>query len=71
MPTTSDLALATQHVARAKQIIEKHRALIVKLKGVGASTIDAEHTLEVFVSTLGIFEDFERYLRKWLRPRAL
>jgi len=49
MPRESDLALATQHVARGKQIVAKHRALIVKLQAAGYSTLDAEHTLDLFL----------------------
>jgi hypothetical protein len=71
MPSESDLAMATRHVATGKQIIAKHRALIVKLKAAGASTLDAEYTLDVFLSTLRIFEDHERQLREELhQPSA-
>jgi hypothetical protein len=70
MPSESDLALARQHVARGKQIIAKHRALIVKLSAAGCSTLDAEQTLDVFMRTLRIFENHERQIREQLHRRA-
>ena len=50
-----------QHVARAKQIVAKQRARIVRLADAICSTVDAEQT-RAFVSTLRIFEDHERQL---------
>jgi hypothetical protein len=45
-------------------------ALIVKLKGAGTSTLSAEQPLQVFASTLRIFEDHERRIREDLHRRA-
>jgi hypothetical protein len=68
MPTSSDLALAAQHVVRGKLLVAKQRTRIAKLRDAGASSRDAEHTLTVFISTLRVFEDHERHLRELLPP---
>jgi hypothetical protein len=69
MPHESDLALAIQHVARAKLFVANQHARIARLRDAGCSTLDAEHTLEVFISTLGVFEDHERQLREEFASR--
>jgi hypothetical protein len=50
MPHDSDLALAAHRVAQAKNFVAKQRMRIVKLKHAGCSTLNAEHTLEVFIT---------------------
>jgi hypothetical protein len=70
MPHDSDLALAAHRVAQAKNFVAKQRMRIVKLKHAGCSTLNAEHTLEVFINTLELIEDYERQLRKNLSQRA-
>jgi hypothetical protein len=55
-----------RHVARAKQIVAKQRARIVRLADARCSTVDAEQT-RAFASTLRIFEDHERQLGEELR----
>jgi hypothetical protein len=60
------LAMAARHVAEAKQMIARQR--IARLSELGCSTVDAEQTLHVFVTTLEIFQHHERRIRKqaWL-----
>jgi len=58
-----ELALATQHVERAKQIIARQRQAIARLQAMGCNSLDAEQTLEVFLRTLEIFEDHKKHLQ--------
>jgi hypothetical protein len=59
----SDLAMASRHVAEARRIVGRQRERIAKLKAAGHSTLDHEQTLQVFESTLRIFEDHERQIK--------
>jgi hypothetical protein len=61
---SEQLALATQHVERGKQIIERQRQAIVRLRAHGCDSFGAEQTLEVFLRTQEILEHHEKHLRR-------
>jgi hypothetical protein len=63
MPHEIDLAFTTENVARARLRVARQRVRIIKLRDAGCSTLDAELTLDAFISTLGLLEDHERHLR--------
>jgi hypothetical protein len=58
----SDLALAARHVREGRIIVARQEECIRRLRALGCSTLDAEQTLQVFFSTLAIFEDHEKVL---------
>ena len=58
------LQMAVRHVAEARQIVVQQRERIARLKADGHSTVDHEKTLEVFETTLRIFEHDERRIRE-------
>lgn len=54
---------AVRHVIQAQQIVARQRERVKALSLKGLDTTEAEHTLELFVSTLRIFEgDLARIL---------
>jgi hypothetical protein len=59
-----DLVLATRHVVEGRLIVAHQRDRIAQLKAAGASTLDAEQTLQVFERSLAIFEAHECKLRQ-------
>jgi hypothetical protein len=67
---SADLALAASHVARGRIIVAGQQARVARLKALGCSTLAHEQTLRIFESTLGIFLDHERALRKNLARSA-
>jgi hypothetical protein len=58
------LILAADRVAKARKIVADRRELIMTLKASGRSTLAAEHTLQIFVSSLKHLEDHERRIRE-------
>ena len=62
--------MATRHVADGRRIVAKQREHIGRLRELGCSTLDAEDTLEVFLSTLEIFDGHERLLRDQVFQKA-
>jgi hypothetical protein len=65
MPDGEDhLAQATRHVTEARLIVARQRERIAQLRALGMSTMDAEQTLDIFLSSLRIFEDDECRLRE-------
>ena len=66
---SDDLELAARHVARGREIVERQRALIARLKAKGHWARDHEQALAIFLDTLAIFEEHERALRS-SRPIA-
>ena len=60
------LELATRHVVRGREIVDRQRALIARLKAEGCSTRQHEDLLALFVRSLTIFEEHERELRSSL-----
>ena len=63
MGSESALSMAARHVAEGRVIVARQRERIAKLKRLGCSTLDHEHTLQVFLDTLAILEDHERQLK--------
>jgi hypothetical protein len=59
----SELATAARHVASGRLIVARQKARMAKLKAEGHATLDHEQTLQVFESTLRLFEDHERQLQ--------
>jgi hypothetical protein len=53
----STLVLAGRHVCEGRLIVARQKQLIARLKAAGRPTLNAEQTLQVFVTTLAIFED--------------
>ena len=60
---SDQLELAARHVARGREIVERWRTLIARLKAEGRPTREHEYTLEIFLGSLAILEEHERELR--------
>jgi hypothetical protein len=58
-----ELATAVRHVAEGRLIVARQREIIARLRSQGSCTGDYERTLDIFVSSLRIFEEHERELR--------
>lgn len=56
-------ARAAWHVAQGKEIIERQRERVERLKATGRPALDAERTLNLFIRTQKLFEDHGRKLR--------
>jgi hypothetical protein len=59
----TELAAAARHVAEGRRIVARQREIIARLAAQGSCTGDYERTLDIFVSSLRIFEEHERELR--------
>jgi hypothetical protein len=57
-------------VVDGRRIVAKQREHIGRLRELRCSTLDAEDTLEVFLSTLEIFEGGERLSRSGFSQKA-
>lgn len=51
-----ELATAARHVAKARRIVARQRARVVRLRALGRATFDQELTLRAFVSSLAHLE---------------
>jgi hypothetical protein len=60
---------AAQHVAEAKEIVERQRERIARLKLSGFPAGSEERTLQVLLRNLQAFEDYEQRLSR-LSPRG-
>ena len=58
------LTIAVQYVAEAMFVVERQRERVARLKAVGASTRDAERTLQVLEGTLELLEEHECMVRE-------
>ncbi len=54
------LTMAVRHVAEARRMVAEQQERIARLRAAGASTRDAEQSLDVFQSTLSLLEEHER-----------
>jgi hypothetical protein len=60
---------ATQHVSRARKIVQRQRELIEKLRGYDTDTDDAENMLKLFERSPATFEaDLARIEKKTTEP---
>ena len=64
VPKESVREQATRHVSVTRQIIANQRAHIIKLEAMGVSTNEAEQNLNMFLETLKMLEDHERWVGK-------
>ena len=64
MSLDDGLTRATNHVTIGRRAVARQRQLIEKLTGLGCSTLDAEHNLGVFLSTLQILEEHLHILQR-------
>jgi hypothetical protein len=62
----AELAIAIEHVARAKIIVSEQRQRIANLKAKGHAVDVHEETLRMFELTLHSLEDHERLLREFV-----
>jgi hypothetical protein len=62
----AELAIAIEHVARAKIIVSEQRQRIASLKAKGHAIDVHEKTLRMFELTLHSLEDHERLLREFV-----
>jgi len=62
----AELAIAIEHVARAKIIVSEQRRRIANLKAKGHAIDMHEKTLRMFELTLHSLEDHERLLREFV-----
>ena len=62
----AELAIAIEHVARAKIIVSEQRQRIANLKAKGHAIDVYEKTLRTFELTLHSLEDHERLLREFV-----
>ncbi|HLH10941.1 MAG TPA: hypothetical protein VKV77_03555 [Methylovirgula sp.] len=58
-----ELVAAAQRVAQMKVIVAGYRERIAELKACGRPTFDEDQTLEVLLSSLELFEDYEKGIR--------
>jgi hypothetical protein len=58
------LILAEHRAAEARRIVENQRGLIAVLKAKGESTLQAEATLQMYLSSLKLLEDQEWKIRQ-------
>ena len=65
VPKESVRELAARHVAATRQIIANQRAHIIKLESMGVSASGAEQNLGMFLDTLKMLEDHERWVGKY------
>jgi hypothetical protein len=63
------LVAAVRRVAHAREIVERQRSRVEKLKADALPTESAEHLLETFIKNLQLFEEHERALREDLQNR--
>jgi len=62
-PVTDRLDRARRHVVEGRRIVVSQFALVEQLKSSGRDTREAERTLDLFQSSLAIFEDDLRALQ--------
>jgi len=58
-----ELVLLTERVAIAREIVAEQQAVIAKLAESGQSTVEAEKTLQTYLSALRHLEDHARKMR--------
>ena len=58
------LTAAAQYVAEATFVVERQRQRVASLRAMGASTRDAERTLQVLQGTLELLEEHECIIRE-------
>lgn len=63
MNRDDQIALAEQHVRQAKDIVTRQRERILHLDSVGADSLSAKQTLDLFETNLRIFEGHRDYLK--------
>ena len=63
MPEEDELAMAERHVLAARQTVARQRQRLLQLETIGADTLSARQTLDVFEASLRIFEDHRDYLK--------
>lgn len=63
MPDNHNLSMAAQYVAETHRIIADQEGRIVRLRRVGADTMEAEFTLKVFQANLRLFEENLEWLK--------
>jgi hypothetical protein len=51
------IALAEKHVTRGRQLVDKQREQIKRIRAQGRQSAEAEHLLGLFEQTLAIFEE--------------
>ena len=55
---------AAFRVARAKRIVADQRVLIANLRAAGQPTLDAESSLQIYLTALKSLEDHERKIQE-------
>ena len=58
------MIVAAHRAAEARRAVENQRGLIAVLKAKGESTVEAEATLQMYLSSLKLLEDHEQRIRK-------
>ena len=64
------LVLAAGRAAEARRIVAGQQLLIETLKASGQPTLEAERSLQLYVSALGVLEGHERRLREERRAKT-
>ena len=57
MSLEGDLRRVEEHVAEARRLVQRQKGLIVRLRAVGAKTLDAQRILWLLESNLRRFEE--------------
>jgi hypothetical protein len=57
-----DLAMAERHVRQAQAIVARQRERVLQLDSIGADTLAARQSLDLFETNLRIFEGHRDYL---------
>ena len=63
MSLEDDLRRVEEHVAEARRLVQRQKGLIVRLRAVGAKTLDAQRILWLLESNLRRFEEHRDRLR--------
>jgi hypothetical protein len=67
MNLEEDLRRVEEHVAEARRLVQRQKGLIVRLRAVGSSTLDAQRILWLLESDLRRFEEHRDRLRANVR----
>ena len=67
MAFEDDLRRAEEHVAEARHLVHRQKGLIIRLRGAGVSTWDAQRILGLLEANLRRFEEHRDRLRESIK----
>jgi hypothetical protein len=69
VPMPERLLAAVERVLSAEEVVERQRNRVEELNAAGKPAATSEALLDIYISTLAIFEDYALILREELEPR--